>query len=269
MDKNEIFEFQNYRAFLKNYVRKLPRSRGQLKAWAKFLNVHTTLISQVMMGKRDFTEEQAWEICHFIGLNKLEREYFLELVRIERAGSSNLKQHLIENLELIKSKSQNFAEKIIIDKKLSDQQSAIFYSSWIYSAVRLCCSLNDGATIDDISLKINIDRQKVIQVIEFLRECNLVKLNGSKFVMGPQYTHLRKESPYVVRHHANWRIKAIQRSDQIDETELMYTSPFSISEKDFEVLRKYMQNVIQDFINVVKKSEAETLACFNLDLIKM
>lgn len=269
MTKKTIWNFDNYRAFLENYLKELPKSHGVLKAWAEHLKVHSTLVSQVMMGKRDFTEEQALELTDFIGVGSLEKDYFLELLRIERAGTSKLKKYHQAKVKELSAKALKLSERIDAQRKLTEQESSIFYSSWIYTAIRLSCSIGEGLTIDEIAQKLQIPRAQVVSAIEFLRDTGFVNQNGAKFEIGTQYTHLGKESPFLSRHHSNWRVKALQKIDHLTDQELMYTAPFSISEKDFAVLREQMVGVIQDFLKTVKSSEGETVACFNLDLFKV
>lgn len=269
MEKKSIFKFQSYRDFLKNYLKSLPKSRGILKLWAQHLNVHSTLISQVMMGKRDFTEEQGLDLADFLGLSAIEKEYFLELLRMEKAGNSRLKSYHQSKLRELSARSLKLSERIDVDRKLTAEESAVFYSSWIYSAIRLSCSLGSGLTIEEILKRLSLPRARVLSALEFLRESGFVKQNGSRFEIGTQYTHLGKDSPFLSRHHANWRIKSLQRMDHLTEQELMYTAPFSISEKDFIALREQMVGVIQEFLKTVKASEGEMIACFNLDLFRV
>ncbi len=269
MDKKTIFNFQNYRDFLKNYLKELPKSHGVLKAWAEHLKVHSTLVSQVMMSKRDFTEEQALDLCDFIGLGALEKDYLLELLRLERAGTNNLKKYHQMKLKELSSKALKLSERIETERKLTEQESSIFYSSWVYSAIRLSCSIGSGLTIDEVAEKLSVPRTQILSAIDFLRESGFVKQNGARFEIGTQYTHLGKGSPYLNRHHANWRVKALQKIDHMTDQELMYTAPFSISEKDFSILREQMVGVIQEFLKTVKASEGETVACLNLDLFKV
>lgn len=60
-------------------------------------------------------------------------------------------------------------------------------------------------------------------------------------------------------------MKAIQYADDLSETELMFTSPASLSREDFNRLRKKMVLFIQDFLKEVHASPAEDIACFNID----
>lgn len=207
--------------------------------------------------------------CDFLGLSTLEKDYFLELLRRERAGTVKLKKYHQEKIKELRKIALKLSERIDTERKLTEQEASIFYSSWMYSAVRLCCSIGEGQTLDEISEKLQLARSQVLTAIEFLREAGFVKQNGARFEIGSQYTHLGKGSPYLNRHHTNWRVKALQKIDHITDEELMYTAPFSISEKDFGVLREQMVGVIQEFLKTVKASQGETVACLNLDLLKL
>ncbi|MFN9066918.1 MAG: DUF4423 domain-containing protein, partial [Bdellovibrionales bacterium] len=198
-----------------------------------------------------------------------EKDYFLELLRFERAGTQKLKKYNQNKIKELSSKALNLSQRIETDRKLTERESSIFYSSWLYSAIRLSCSIGEGLTIDEITEKLKISRSQVLSAIEFLRESGFVKQNGARFEIGTQYTHLGKDSPYLNRHQSNWRVKALQKIDHLTDQELMYTAPFSISEKDFPVLREQMVGVIQEFLKTVKASEGELVACFNLDLFRI
>ena len=268
-EQKTIFHFLKYREFLRFYLRELPRSRGALKAWAQHLGVHSTLVSQVMIGKRDFTEEQAYDLSLLLGLNQIEKEYFLELLRLERAGTRSLKQHHEARLQALKQQALKLSERISTDRQLTDQESAQFYSSWIFSAVRLCCSIAQGQTAEEISQKLSLPRTRVLEVLEFLRESGFVHQDRVRYTLGTQYTHLGKDSPFLIRHHSNWRMRALQRSDTLSDQELMYTAPFSISEKDFPILREQLVAAIQEFLKTVKASQGEMVACLNMDLFRV
>ncbi len=91
-----------------------------------------------------------------------------------------------------------------------------------------------------------------------------VEANGV-FSSGPVATHLEKKSPLLVKHHTNWRLKAIQYAEQLSDQELMYSANISVSRKDFERIREELMTTIQKFIGIVKDSPAEDIAQFNLD----
>ena len=92
MKEIRAHKFNNYKQFLLNLIESYPkRGRGLFLKIASYLNVHSTLISQVLRGSKDFTLEQAFKVAEFFALNRLDTDYFLTLVQLEKAGSHDLK----------------------------------------------------------------------------------------------------------------------------------------------------------------------------------
>lgn len=269
--KISIFLMNSDVKFLKAHLRAQPKNgRGLLKKWAEALGIHTSLMSQIMSETRTLTEEQALDLTHELSLPQLESEYFMTLVRLKNAGTSRLRKYHEEKLENYRRESNQVSARVQTDQNLSEKEKATFYSSWIYSAVRITCSIatekQDGKTIDDLHRELRVNKKDLLKIIEFLREAQLLKSEGDRFVVGSRFTHLEKASIHLPRHHMNWRMQAAERATLLSDEELMYTAPFSISEADFAELREKSLLHIQEFLKTARDSTPEKAACFNLDL---
>jgi uncharacterized protein (TIGR02147 family) len=266
-----IFNFSDYRRFLREQLEKISNGkRGQVVALAAHLRVNSTLVSQVFSGLKDFTTEQAADIADYLGLTPLESEYFILLVQIERAGTARLKSHFKSRLAEIKASSKKIDQRVEKDRALSEQEKAVFYSSWIYSAIRLYCSLSDeGQTLERISEQFDLSRAKASELVRFLVGAGLCEKKHEAYFMRAQRTVLENNSPFSVRHHTNWRLKALQKADSLSEAEFMFSAPFSISHEDLAQFRESLLVLIKELYARVKDSKAETLACFNVDLVKL
>lgn len=262
-----FFEENSYRNLIKQHLKSLPKNgRGQLARFAKLLNVNTTLISQVMSGSRDFTYEQALELAQFMGFSEIEVEYFLTLVQKERAGTTKLKTFFENKVRNLREQSKKIERRYEHDRKLTEEERAVFYSSWLYSGVRLYTSTNPhGKTIDEICERFLIERAKAAEILRFLTKTGLCEETQGRYLMAVQSTFLEQGSPHLMKHHSNWRIKAIQSSDLITPDELMFTAPMSLSESDFKKIRETLAEVIKSASLTVKESEAQSIACLNID----
>ncbi len=262
-----IFEFTDERLFLREYIDNLPKNgRGEISKIAKHLGVHSSFISQILAGTKDFNIEQAQELANYLGLNSLETDYFILMVQISRAGTNNLKTYFRTKLNSLKNQSLEVAKRIPQDRKLTEYECSIFYSSWLYLAVWLQTSIDAGQSLESIANRFDIPRARISEILEFLISTQLVRIEKDLYVMGPQLIHLDRSSPFLVKHHINWRVKAIQRSEDLTSEEMMFTSPLSISRKNFAQLREQIMELIKNASNLVTKSPAEDLACLNLDL---
>lgn len=261
-----IFLYENYKEALKYVIRsQSANKRGVFRRLAEHLGVHATLVSQVISGNKDFTEEQLFSVCEHLGIGQLEKQYLWTLLQIERSGSSEIKKHYLELKSNYKKKSLKISNRSYSKKELSDLDSAIFYSHWIYSAVHLATTLNKSVDIQEICNRFSLEPKKAREILNFLIQANLVHEKDGCFKASTLSTHLHSDSPFLNKHHTNWRLKAIQSSESLTEEELMYTATFSVSKKDFVQLREILMETIKKFLQVVKESPSEELAQLNID----
>ena len=262
-----LFEQENYKVALNSLADEKRKSiKGFSRKLAEYLNVHPTLISQILNADKDFTEEQMLSVCEFMGIAKLESQYLLILLQKERAGSKKLKDYFDELKLQIRKESLQLSKRVTKDRQLTEAEKAIFYSNWTYSAVQLLSTLEEKITFERVCEKLNLAPQRAREILDFLKYIQLVKEENGNLKPGAVSTHLEKSSPFLIKHHTNWRLKAIQAAENLSDQELMYTANFSISEKDFSRLREELVKTIQKFLTLVKDSPGEQIAQFNMDL---
>lgn len=263
----QVFEYTNYKAFLKDSIASLPNGgRGEVNRMAKYIGVHPTLISQVLNGQRDFSAEQAHRLCGYLGLPPIDTDFFLLLLQQERAGTAELKKYYKAKMEEVKKASLKIANRLAEHRTLSDYERSIFYSSWLYMAAWLFTSVDDGQTLDAVSQRFSISRAHASEILQFLKSVQLCSEKNGIYQMLSQHLHLEHGSPFLARHHTHWRVKSLQRIEDLSEEELLFTSPFSVGKKDFRKIREQIIELIKSTSAVIKDSPAEDIACMNLEL---
>lgn len=270
-----IFEFDTYREYLRAHIQSLPKGgRGELSSIAKLLRVNTTWISQIMSGSQDFTVDQAHALSLYLGHRELEMDYFFLLIQMERAATSDLKTHLKKKLKNLKNESLKVANRMDHQKKLSETERAIFYSSWIYSAVHVFSSLSDsgsnnesegGKTLEEIAARFDLSRPRAVEILHFLTSSGIVTEQSGRYSPGVQSTFLEQGSPHLLKHHSSWRVKAIQKSETLSEKEMMVTGQYSLSREDFMKLREKLAGFLKELSESLKDTNPEEIVCLNLD----
>lgn len=264
-----IFEFNDYRDFLRKYIKKLPKQgHGEIHRMAGFMGIHPSLLSQVLSDSKNLTLEQAQLLAKYLGLSSNEREYLFCSVQVERAGTADLKIYFKEKLIELKQGSLDLGKTLQHDRKLSSEETAIYYSHWHYGAIWLSTTLKNGKNLDEVAELFEISRDRAFEVLHFLVETRLCIVENGRYLMGPQSIHLSRGSPHMSRHHTNWRLRAIENSDKIAADEIMYSGQMSISENDFKKLRMRLSEVIKEVIDVAIPSDPESLISFNLDFFR-
>lgn len=261
-----VFEYNDYKSFIRTEIKsRAGRGRGEFSRLAEHLGVNATMVSQVMAGSKDFTLEQAKKVADYFILPPIETDYFLILVQIERAGTQDLKNYFREKRDELKKESLQISKRIVSERKLNDLERSIFYSSGLYSAIHLYTSLDREANFEDIINKFDISRARAQEILQFLLSTGLCVQEKGRYRMGTQSTHVEKSSPFLIKHHSNWRIAAIQKSENLSDEEMMFTANISLSKKDFGKIRESLIQTVQEVSKTVKDSSPEDIANLNID----
>ena len=262
-----IFEFNCYKEIITHLMgQKSKGGRGELAKISKFLNVHSSLISQVMSGSKEFSIEQMLGVTQYFELNESESEFLVFILERERAGTQALKKFWQYRIDRARKDSKDLAKRLKKADGLNSEDAAVFYSSWLYSAVRIFTSIDNGKTEKEILTRFGSNKLKLREVLDFLERVRLVVKEGDKYKIGPRVTHLSSGSPFLPKHTSNWRLRAITKSESVDKDEILYSGPMSISRKDFLQLKEEIVQFIKNFTKRVENTEPEELACFNIDL---
>lgn len=266
-----IFEAESYKSFVEQLIASMPRKgRGQFSKIAEHLGLHPTRVSQIFKGELHLTADQAQSLTKFFGLSALDSEYFVTLVLRDRAETKDLRALFEGQLERMQVKSRQIINRVPRDLVMTSEQKAEFYSSWFYSAIRLATSMEGTHDVNSLSEFFGMDRARVQQVLEFLLQTGLCVIKEGRIQMGAKTTHLEQTSPLVLRHHSNWRVRALNRHEALTESELAYTCPVSLHHEDMLAVREMLSQVIEKFLKRVTASEpADTLACLNVDWFKI
>lgn len=134
---SSIFEYNNYRTYLKETFEAIKEEKPQIsqRYIAEKLEYRSSgAVSLILSGKKNISLEKAHAIAGFIGLNKDETDYFTLLVQFNQTKSEKEEKYLL--ISLAEFQSSHFA-KIDLDRYE-------FFSHWYHSVVREVIALHPG-----------------------------------------------------------------------------------------------------------------------------
>lgn len=255
----------NYRKII---LSSLELAQGRAKKLSEHLGVSTAFISQVLSGQKNLTPDQAHLTAEFFGFTQLERQYFLKVVEWERAGHYRYKEQLKKELKQLEAESKVVAKRLQYQKVLKNEDKAIFYSDWYYSAIRMYCDIKPR-TFEELADIIGTSKIEINNAIEFLLEKALLIEENGKYKIGTVSTHLEADSPFVLLHHSNWRKKALEHVRRESPTKIHYSSPMTLSAEDAEKIQTLLLEAIQSVGRIVDPSPSEQVMCLNIDWFKL
>lgn len=262
-----IFDFENYRDYLKEALGAL--GRGSRSRLAQHLNCQTAFISQVLGGKNEFSPEHSYLTAKFLKLDPAETNFLLLLVNHSRAGHVQLKEHLHQQILGIRQDREQVASRISPQKDLSEQEKAIYYSHWYHAAVHVLVSTGKWANKTSIAERLALPVSTVSESLEFLVKSGVLSRRGSQYSVGNKRLHIGGDSPYINKHHINWRFRGIHDLDRKDPRSLHFSSSMGISKQDVDRVRELSLKFIEEVEAILVASEEEEAIQLNLDLFKI
>lgn len=263
---SSVFEFIDYRVFLRSWVEaKGSHRRGEWSRIAKRLGVTSTMISQVMREERNLSPELANELCDYMGLGDDESNFFLLLVEHARAGSHNLRRRLKRRIEENQKSASTLKKRLKVAETMATEAKTTFYSDWLYSAVRNFAAVDKMHTVETLADRFQVSREKMRSILDFLIENELCSSQSGFFSVGPQKTHVGADSPLVISHHRNWRLRSMEQMRERRETDLFYTGPMSLSNELAVEVRCRIPTLLEQLYRDIGPSKSETVRCLNID----
>jgi uncharacterized protein (TIGR02147 family) len=265
-----IFEFGDYRLYLRTRIRALPKKgRGQITFLSRLLKVHSTMLTHILRGDAKLGVEHGLKITRYLGLNALETSYFVNLIHYDRAGDIESREYFRTELLTLKKRALKIGERIETGKVLDERDQAQFYSDWFGSAIRLLTAIDGFQSAHAIAAHLKLPLELVLKTADFLVRTGLCRRDGDNLSIGPQQTYVSKDSPLLPRHLANWRLKALEQILRSDAEDLQLSNPIVISRRDFIIVREKLVEFIKEFRMVCDPSPSEVLCCLNIDWIQI
>lgn len=223
-----VFESADHFEFLRERLGGNAAPRGIKTRFAKALLVQPAYLSQVLARKYSLSLEQADFANQFFDHDSDEADFFLALVSRDRAGTPSLRRHFELQLKTLVKKRLQVTERIGRKAQVSEEAKGIYYSSWLYSAVRVSCTIPQLRTRQAIADKLNMPPEVIGKVLDFLVANQILEKKETRYEPRESWTSLDKESPHIIKHHTNWRNQAIQHLEAQTDQDLHYSGIFSL-----------------------------------------
>lgn len=264
--KNNVFDFLDYKKYLHDKITSSPRKgRGLKLQMAQALGVQTAYISQVLNKDPHFNLEQAMKLNQFWGHSKEEARFFCLLINYARAGTHELRQFIKDEMEEVHERRRSLKDRLGIKNSLTEANQHIYYSSWTYAAIHILTSIPEFQTVDKITERLRLSRDRVHENLYFLVETGLVLQEGGRYIIGTTRIHLDADSLQVRRHHYNWRSQSVISVDRGFKEDLHYSNVISLSKADKPRVKEILIKAIEECRAIIKESPEEDIQVITLD----
>jgi uncharacterized protein (TIGR02147 family) len=262
-----IFEFENYKVFVQEHLKTLPRrGHGQYRRIAELLGIHTTMVTHIFRGDSNLSVEQALKLAEHFVLSEIETEYFITLVQHSRSTNRHSRAFFERQRSALRTRILNLGERLQAKKSLDERDQAIFYSAWYYSGIRLLTAIHDLRSAEAIAELTSLSLPTVARTLEFLVSTGLLRREeNGRYVVDEMLTYVGRDSRLVTRHHLNWRLKAIEQLESIADDELVFTNSIALSKNDFLRIREEIVKLLETYKAIGDPSPPEELCFLAID----
>lgn len=265
----QIYECSSYREYIKAkiYVGKRAK-KGALSSLAAAIPCQVSYLSRVMKESAELSLEQADRVAQYFGLSSDEGYFFLLLVQLARSGTPTLRAQFQARIDVEIEERLNLQKRAGVKQSIRIEDQATYYSQWYYAALHVMSGIPALQNKEAMSERIGLPLARVTEILQFLISIGLINQIDDRFVTGVGRLHLKKNSPMIQRHHANWRIQAIRNIEKRSDDGIHYSVLVNTSKTDAQLLRSKIAQFIEQFMQVVHPSSDEVMSCFNMDFFE-
>jgi uncharacterized protein (TIGR02147 family) len=263
------FQHQDYKNVLREKIHENQGVSGYKGKLAEAAGCQRAYLSQVLSSHVQLTPDHAAGLALFWGLSALERDYFMELVNHARAATPALRRLIESRLEVMKDKQNSVSGRIGKPRIESIQLQSQYYSSWHYSAIHILITIAKYRTPSAIAERLSLSEDIVAAALTVLEQMGLAKRAKGGWIPVSFDLHLPKNSPLTNVNHMNWRTRAVQNAQRDGTDAVHFTAVYSLSEKDFQLLRTRMLQFISETRDVALSSSEEDLVSFTCDYFRV
>lgn len=263
---NSVFNSSGYRDFLRDCFPTKGKNRGRRQDLAAHLNCQTSFLSLVLTERAHMSEEMFIAACDHLRLSTAELEFGIYLFHRDRAGTDRLRSFYEQKLERMRARYTQ-VEGALNDKQLLKLEEQIpYYSSWLHAAIHVATTLNHDVTLEFLSNLLKVDLDEVVSAASFLIEAGIVGKVGDRLTPGSKRVHLSRNSPLAIGSHVQWRLEACRQIRKKNESNLHFSSTYSLSKKDYRKIKDILQMQILEIESVVAPSKEEQMCGLVIDL---
>jgi uncharacterized protein (TIGR02147 family) len=270
MTKKQVYDFEHYRDFLRHKTENNAQNWGIKRKLAEHIGCAPTYISQVLKEHSDLSLEQLFRLSDFFQLSKDEHQYLILIHQKDRAATAEVRNYYQTEMNLIIAKRLNLSKRLNRQNTLNEKDRAIYYSSWLYMAIHFSVGFNkcdDREAVKSLFTKVRVD--KVDAILDFLISIGLLIEEKNRLKPGTEFIWLSNESPWIVKHHTNWRLKAIENLERETLQDLHFSSLCTISKADALRMKNIFLDVIKKNSEIIKESKEEKMYVVNIDFFDL
>ncbi|WP_413612338.1 TIGR02147 family protein [Bdellovibrio sp. HCB-110] len=266
-----IFEYKDYKVFLSTVLKSNSSQRGLQSAMARHLGCQASYLYQILKGKADLTEDQAFKVTTFLKFAEVERDFFMCLVRFAKASSPELRQFLSGEIERKIKSHQDLKNRIQADNPPNnDDFWEHYFATLIPSHVHILTSSKKYQTVKSLSQKLNLPEDEILRHLKQLQSMKMVDYKDKKWVYLSSSIHFAKDSRFNLQMQKNRRIQSLSAlNEALTSEDTHFSSLFTLDPDSLKKLQSLIADFVQNSHSIVHRGGTDEAYVLNLDLFEI
>jgi uncharacterized protein (TIGR02147 family) len=265
-----VFEYKNYKTYLETVLKSSTSQRGLQSAMARTLGCQASYLYQILKGKADLTEDQAFKATLFLKFNEAERDFFLCLVRKAKASSPELREFLENEIEVKMAQHQDLKNRVNAPLAPADDQFwESYFSSVIPSHIHILTSSKKYQSVKSLAQKLSLPEEDVLQHLHRLQEKNLVEHVDKKWVYANSSIHFAKDSKFNRQMQQSRRIEGLNLLNQaLQKDNVHFSTLFTLDRESLKKLQDLIAQFVESAHHLIHEGGTDEAYILNLDLFE-
>lgn len=259
-----LYTFHHYRPCLRYFLSD-QAPRGTLTRAAQALGVQRSHLSRVIGEELHLTADQAYLMGEFFQWPEEDCLYFQLLVERDRGSHPKYIESRTRRLKELRESRELRSKASSRKSTVELPRPAHYFSTWMYGAVHVATMMDIKRSAQSISLRLNLGVKVVERILEELEREGLVESKKGEYFFKSGDVHLTKTSPFVVSHHMNWRMRAVENSQRLADDSLHYTLVQVIDKEHFEKIKDRLVSVIHEANLLASGAGKSKMMALNVD----
>jgi uncharacterized protein (TIGR02147 family) len=262
-----IFNHLNYKEFIQIAASPEQGGRGTQSRLAKSMGCQASYLYQVLKGKADLTEDQAFRATIFFGFNEREREYFIALVRTVRASSGEYREFLNRQIQRLREEDLDLKNKADSKSAPADNEAWEYYfSGTLPSLIHVLTSSEVFQSSAAIAKRLRVPTKTVDTHLAKLAKFDFLKRSNEKWVHNSPSLHFAKDSKHNLILQLMRRAQASSSLVAANPESTHFSSLFTLDRESFEKLRKEIAEFVLRSQKLIHQGGTDNPYVLSLDL---
>lgn len=267
-----LYDFADYRKLIRAALDEKKASLGSLytsKSLAEACKVQSTYLSKVLSGRAHLSADQLYLASHYLGFNPEETAFIFLLFDEQRTSVPQRRldiQARIKQIQDSRLKSESRLQASAL--RAPGSGSSDYYLNPYLPLVHMFLTIERYAQKPSlIAEALRLEPENLAEMLRKLQSMGMIEMHNGVYAVVKNNLHLPKDSPLYRPYRSLWRLKTLERIDQIS-SDKAYN--FSVTFASTARIKQKIQASFLEFLQATQKlvgsSRSEHVYQMNFDL---